>query len=312
VSLRRSSFLAGSATALLVPTQLRAADPLSVAIIPGDASASAYYAQQLGLFKNAGLDVNLQIIATGPTIASAVVGGTIDIGAVNTGSLALARMRGVALRALAPANIIGFGPTADTILVTKTSTMRNGDDLRGKTIAINSVGTVQHAAALAWIDAHGGDAKSVKFIELPVPAMPAAIDAGRVDGGICGEPYVSQAAATTRGLGPIYDAMHRPFLLFALCAGERWLANNPATAQQFASVIRQANLWANARENDAQRRQFNATLSKMDPQIIAKMTLAEMGTTLDATVIQPVIDVMVKYGFMEHRVNPDDLIWRST
>lgn len=150
----------------------------------------------------------------------------------------------------------------------------------------------------------------MKFLELPVPAMPAAIDAGRVDGGICGEPYVSEAASTTRGLGPIYDAMRKPFLLFALCASERWLQANAATAAKFAAVMHQASVWADATRNDAQRRQFNVTLTKLDPQVIAKMTLAEMGTTLDAPVLQPVIEVMVKYGFLSHSIDAADMMWR--
>ena len=309
--MRRSAFVAGTAAAVALPAFVRAADTINVAIIPGDAAGTPYYAQQLGFFKNAGLDVNLQVLAAGPAIASAIVGGTIDVGAVNTGSLASARLRGLTLRALAPANIIGSRPTADTILVAKQSPIRNGADLAGKTIAINSTGTVQHAAALAWIEAQNGDPKAVKFLELPVPAMPAAIDAGRVDGGICGEPYVSEAAATTRSLGPIYDAMRKPILLFALCASERWLQSNAAAAATFAGVMRQASAWANAPRNDAQRRQFNVTLTKLDPQVIAKMTLAEMGTNLDAPVLQPVIDVMLKYGFLSHGVEAGDMIWHA-
>lgn len=309
--MHRSAFLAGTAAALALPDAARAANPINVAIIPGDAAGTPYYAQQLGFFKTAGLDVNLQVLAAGPAIASAIVGGTIDVGAVNTGSLASARLRGLPLRALAPANVIASRPTADTIIVAKSSPIRTGADLAGKTIAINSTGTVQHAAALAWIEAQHGDPKAVKFLELPVPAMPAAIDAGRVDGGICGEPYVSEAAATTRSLGPIYDAMRKPFLLFCLCASERWLQSNAAAAAKFAGVMRQTSAWANAPRNDAQRRQFNVTLTKLDPQVIAKMTLAEMGTSLDAPLIQPVIDVMLKYGFLSQSVNVADMIWHG-
>jgi NitT/TauT family transport system substrate-binding protein len=309
--MQRSAFLAAAAAALAKPDDARAADAVNVAIIPGDAAGTPYYAQQLGYFQSAGLDVNLQVLAAGPAIASAIVGGTIDVGAVNTGSLASARLRGLPLRALAPANLIGTRPTADTIIVAKQSPIRSGADLAGKTIAINSAGTVQHAAALAWIEAQRGDPKAVKFLELPVPAMPAAIDAGRVDGGICGEPYVSQAAATTRSLGPIYDAMRKPFLLFCLCASESWLQRNAATAAKFAAIMRQASAWADAGRNDAQRRGFNVTLTKLDPQVIAKMTLAEMGTTLDAPVLTPVIEVMRKYGFLSRDVDPEDMIWHG-
>jgi NitT/TauT family transport system substrate-binding protein len=310
-SLRRAPFIAASSAFVAAPALVRAADTLNVGIVPGDGAGSAYYADQLGFFKNAGLDVKLQILANGPAIAAATTGGTLDIGGVNTGSLASARLRGVPLRAIAPTAVIGNGPVGDAIMVGRNSPIRTGADCNGKTIGTNALGTAQHAGGMAWIDAHGGDSKSVKFIEISVPAMAAAIEAGRIDGGVFSEPFGTLAQPGVRSLGPLYDTLRKPFLIFALTATEQWLARNGPVAARFAAAVRQAGVWANAREHEKERRQMNIALTKLEPAVIDKMILWEMGTSLDAAMIEPVIGMMVKYGFLERAVNPNDMVWRA-
>lgn len=82
-----------------------------------------------------------------------------------------------------------------------------------------------------------------------------------------------------RLLTRLYGEMRKPFVLYAICASEGWLQNNAALAATFASLVRQAP-WANAREHDQERRAFNVTLTKLDPQVIERMTLWQMGSTL--------------------------------
>jgi len=311
ISLRRAKFLAATAATVAVPSLVKAAEPLNVGIPPGDGAGSAFYADQLGFFKSAGLDVKLSVLPNGPAIAAATSGGTLDIGGVNTGSLASARLRGVPLRAVAPTAVIGSGPIGDALMVGKNSPIRTGADFAGKTVATNALGTAQHAGGMAWIDAHGGDAKNAKFVELSIPAMAAAIDAGRIDAGVFSEPFGTLASPNLRSLGPLYEGMRKPFLIFALTATDQWLANNAATAAKFAAAIRQAGAWSNAREHERERRQMNVALTKLEPQVIEKMILWEMGTTLDAAMIQPVVSMMVKYGFLERAVNPNDMVWRG-
>jgi ABC-type nitrate/sulfonate/bicarbonate transport system substrate-binding protein len=88
----RGAFLAGAAALAALPTISQAApgDPIVVraGTIPADVAAVVEYARDLGYFKNAGLDVEIQIMQSGPVIAPAVIGGSLDVGAANTGSLA--------------------------------------------------------------------------------------------------------------------------------------------------------------------------------------------------------------------------------
>ena len=87
-------------------------------------------------FSAAGLDVQLQIFQSGPVIAPAVVGGTLDVGAANTGSLAGALERGLPLKIFAPAAQVGPKTETDVIMVKADSPIKSAADVNGKTVAI--------------------------------------------------------------------------------------------------------------------------------------------------------------------------------
>jgi NitT/TauT family transport system substrate-binding protein len=50
------------------------------------------------------------------------------------------------------------------------------------------------------IDANGGDSSTLSYVEIPFPAQPAALAAGRVDGVFEVEPSFGAAAKTFRVL----------------------------------------------------------------------------------------------------------------
>jgi NitT/TauT family transport system substrate-binding protein len=307
----RRTFLAGVAAAAL-PRIACAADPIvtSVGVPPGTMGAIVDYAQDRGFFKNAGLDVRVTILNSGAAIASAVTGGAVEFGAVNVGSLATARLRGLPLRIVAPASLVPAGAYGDVVLVRKDSTFRPGPDFNGKTIAIVALKTVQHAAFLGWLEKRGADPKSVKMLEMPLPEMAQALSAGRIDAAITVEPFTTLGLAVGRSLGTVYEGMGVPFMVFAICANDGWLQNNAATAVKFASAMRQTAAWANTHDKDA--RAILASAMKLEPAVANAMLMPVSGTTLDPALIQPVIDIMTKYGFLEKTIDPSELLWRRS
>jgi NitT/TauT family transport system substrate-binding protein len=310
--LGRRAFLAGAAAVAAAPVGVKAADSTSVTvgIPPGYMGAIVDYAQDRGFFKAAGLEVRSTVMNSGAVIASAVTGGSLDFGAVNVGSLVSARLRGVPLRIVAPASFVPAGPYGDVAMVRKDSPIRTAADFNGKTVAIVALKTIQNAAFLAWLDKRGGDAKSVRMFEMPLPEMGAVLESGRVDAAITVEPFTTRFRANNRDFGSVYDAMQLPFMVFAICATDQWIQANTATATKFASAIRQAAVWANGHEKEC--RALLATTMKLEPQVANAMLMPLSGTSVEPAMIQPVIDVMVKYGFLEKPYPPSEMIWRTT
>ncbi len=181
--------------------------------------------------------------------------------------------------------------------------------LSGKTIAIVALKTVQHAAFLGWLEKRGADPKSVKMLEMPLPDMGAALDAGRIDAAITVEPFTTKALPGLRALTlSVEDALPLPVLLFALCGNETWLAANAATATKFAAAIRATAVWGQA--HDKECRALLATSMKLEPAVANAMYLPLLTTTLDPAQLTPVIDVMLKYGFLDKPVTPAEMVWR--
>jgi NitT/TauT family transport system substrate-binding protein len=308
----RGAFLAGAAALAALPTISQAApgDPIVVraGTIPADVAAVVEYARDLGYFKNAGLDVEIQIMQSGPVIAPAVIGGSLDVGAANTGSLAGARERGLPLRIFAPASQVGPATSTDVIMVKADSPIKTAAYCNGKTVAIVAMKTVQHALFLAWVDKHGGDSKSIKMIEVPFPTMVAALDSGRVDVAIPSEPFTSQGRAGNRIIGNCYEALTSEMLLFGFFATDAWLAANGDTAMKFAAGIKQAAIWANAHQRASAILLTHFT--NLDPSVADSMGRASYATTIEPAMIQPAIDYMVKYGFLAKPIDAAELIWK--
>jgi NitT/TauT family transport system substrate-binding protein len=306
----RRDFLASAVAFAALPAAARAADlpVVNVGTIPTDVSAVVNYALDLGYFKDAGLDVRLTTLTSGPVVANAVAGGSLDVGAANVGSLTVARSRGVPLRVFAPAGMADSAATGDIIAVLKDAPIQSAADLNGKTIGIVAVKTMQHAAVLLWIDRDGGDSKTVKFVEIPFPEMYVALQGHRVDAVLPDEPFTTMMRANVRSLGNQWSAMHEPFLIFGFFSTEQWLAAHPDLAAKFSSAILRAAKWANGHRKDSA--EILVRYTKVDPAIASTMGRSTYGTALEASMIQPIVENLVRYGMLEKPVDANDLIWR--
>lgn len=309
---RRTALVSGAAAvALATRRTARAADltPLRVGTLTSDNTATVYYAQELGLFAKYGLDVTVTSMQSGPVVAAAVTGGALDVGVANVATIANARARGVALKFMFPASIASVTELTDQIMVAKASDITSAAGMNGKTVGVNGLRDLQQLCAMSWIDKHGGDSKTVKFVEIPIPQMAAALDTKRVDVGMPVEPFVtaSLSAGVTRSLGNVLDGLAFPYMIIGWLATDAWLQANPAVAVQFVKAMREAAVWGNAHHKESA--DIIARIYKLDPDTVAKMNRATYGTTLDPKLMQPVIDGALKYGILATPVSAADMMW---
>ena len=280
---------------------------LNVAAIPIDPSANVYYALQQGYFQSAGLDVHIIPMTSGPAVVAAIASGSVDIGVSNVTSLAAARLHGIMLRFIAPAAITTPDTRTDLLLVPKDSPIQTAADLNGKTVAIGGIKSFQQVSASAWIDKHGGDAHTIKFIEVPFPEMGAALAAHRVDAAMTTEPFSSADLASARSLGQPLQAVATTYMLLGWAATDDWLRTHAESAARFATAMRQASRWANGHHKESA-----AILVKYTgiPQAVAdKMARTAYGTDVTTALISPPVDASVRYGIIDKVVPSEDLIW---
>ena len=279
-----------------VPAGAQTPTVVRLATNPIDSGAEVFYAKELGLFAKAGLDVQIQPGQNGSAIAAAVAANAVDIGYADLGSLAKAHSRGIPFIAIAPAALSVESAPVNVLMVRKDSPIRSAKDLNGKVIAVPGLGTNAEYAVHAWMDRNGGDATTAKFVELAYSAMPAAIEAGRIDAAHVAEPFIAVAKQSGRVLAAADDALGKEYLRTVWFTSAAWSKDHPDIVARFAAVIRETAIWANDKRNRAKSAEILVKYTKIDPALVATMTRVHYGESLNATVMQPEIDANAKYG----------------
>lgn len=269
---------------------------LRVAMIPNEPAALVYYAADNGYFTKAGLDVQITQNASTPAVVSAVAAGTYDIAFANISTLAIAHAHGLPFVSIAPG--VGWTPgkVVGSIVVAPTSPLKTAQDCNGKTFATPGLNTIGEYLPRAWIDKHGGDSSTVKFVEVPFPLEADALAAGRVDAGYLVEPFLTQALkhGTVRTFAQADDALGTSYLATVWYTTAQWAKANPGLVTRFASAMRDAARWANA--NPAKVVPILAKELHADPAITSDANRSYFSERLIPAEVQPWIDVTAKYA----------------
>jgi NitT/TauT family transport system substrate-binding protein len=295
--LRAAQAIAG---ALVLPslTQVgRAADlpTLKVAIQPIEPSCQPYYAQANGYLDKAGISVDVTTVTTSPVILQALLSGTYDIGSATVTTLALAHIKGLPIVIVGPQAVVERGVVQGGIVVAANSTIKGAQELTGKIFAVSGLGTIAEFVPKAWVDKNGGDSSTMKFSEVPFPAIGDAIAAGRADAGWLNEPFFT--IATRKGqvklLSTADDVMPPVYLATAWFATAAWAKAHPDLVSRFVRTMNQAGVWANANPDKVVPILIDKL--KADP---AMLTIGHRATFTDKLVnaqIQPLIDIVARY-----------------
>jgi NitT/TauT family transport system substrate-binding protein len=311
MTLTRSGFVSTLAAALAsVAPRIGSAQTTTttrIGVAPVEVCAEAFYGVDLGIFKKAGLDVDLQFFSSPGAISAAIAGNAIDVGLFDSVGLIAAHSRNVPIVFLAPGKLYeDFAPEIG--LVVRDDGPRAAKDVVG-TIAAPSINNIGALATLAWLDRNGGNSKRIKFVELPFPAMNEAVQRGTVIGAVSVEPWLSDARdkgmrtmAPSNGLGRIFVAS-------AWVGSQTWAESHAAIVGPFVSAIYAAGHWGN--KNHTAALPIVAKYTKLPLETLAKMQHGSFAESIDLKTIQPVIDAMVSYEFIPKGFPAGDLIYRG-
>jgi NitT/TauT family transport system substrate-binding protein len=308
--------LAATAAALAAPAFAGAQtlEPVRFGAVPVEEAALAFYAKEKGFFKAAGLDVDLQILANGGAVSAALGGSALDVGVTNSGSMSLAHARGVPIELVACGALYSPASPIAHLSVGKASGIKTAKDLTGKTLAVSTLHDMIQATALLWIDKNGGDSKTVNFVEIPPPQQGAAIVSKRIDGAVIVEPFYTGAKNDVLELGTTYSAVNdeKPFQTLGIAGAKNWVDANPATARKVAGAIHAAAKWANTSKNHADCVTILAQYTKVLPSVITSYDRLLFAERNRPAYVQPVVDLMAKYGFIARGFSAGEMFATST
>jgi len=310
--LTRRTALAAVAGSLLVPSAVFAEQKLAtitMAGLPEDSATPVLYGISSGAFRKAGLDVTMQVQRSGPAVASGIAGGAYQIGKVSLNPLIDAHGRGIPFVIVAPAGLSTKENPIAGLMVRTDSSFKKAADLNGKTIAVGALNDIFTLAMRTWMEKNGGDPATLKLVEIPISAIGAAIEAGRVDAGSANEPILGAAleSGKLRVLAHTFDALSPRFMFTAWVAMRAWADANRKDVQAFARVVHESAIYSNA--HHANTVDDIAKFTGLDPANVKKMSRTEGATSLDASLIQPVIDAAAHFKDIPARFDAKDLIW---
>jgi NitT/TauT family transport system substrate-binding protein len=285
----------GFAFAATLPARAQTLIHLRIMTSPLENGAQVYYAKDMGFFAKAGFDVDIQSVQSGSAIASGVASNATDIGFASLVPIAIAHTKNIPFVLIAAGAVWTQSARNSALFVAPNSPLRSGKDFTGKTLSTAGLGTLTEYATRAWIDQHGGDQSTVKFVEMGYSIMPTALATGRVDGALVNEPYLALVKKSGRLLGYPYDAVAKEFLIGGWFTTRQWAESNADVVDRFAAVMRETAQWANRKENQAKSAEILTRYTTIDPTVVASLIRVRFGEQLTAASVQPQIDVAAKY-----------------
>ncbi len=308
--IRRTAFLAATTAFAAAPAFVRAQSltKMRVGATVQDDIIGVLWAAQSGIYQKYGLDVDVIRSNNGVAISAAVLSGSLEIGKGGALSTYIAHTKGVPIVVEAPSAIYVSTAPNVSLLVAPNSPIKKGRDFNGKTLAVPALGDLFTLGISAWIDQNGGDSKTVKFLEMPGAAQADAIAAGRVDGAALANPLVSEAirSGKCRFVSHPYDAIAKRFAATLMFASSDYAAKNVDALARFRKGTAEGLAYALGHRSEMIP--VLAKFTGMEPAALAATTQTTIGTTLDPRLIQPVIDVAVKYGVLAKSFPAKDVI----
>jgi NitT/TauT family transport system substrate-binding protein len=291
------SLLGAAATLPLLGTPAQAqtgATTIRVAYIPFESSAQLFYAKELGLWTKAGLNVELSPNPFGAAIAASVAAGAIDIGYATVMTLASAHAKHIPFTIVASANAFDMTQPPNGMLVAADPSVKTGKDLNGKTIGSPGLNTLGEYGVRAWVDANGGDASTLKFVEIPFSEMAGALGTHRIDAAYVAEPFLSDAKKAGHAVAIEFDAIAKAFLVAGWFTTSDWARAHADAVAKFAASMTEAADWA--AKNPSKCPDILVKYLKVDPAVVAQSPRAFFAKTLSPANMQPGIDLTARYA----------------
>lgn len=307
--MNRQAALALGSAFLAAPAALsaQALTQMTLGAVPEESVTPALWGAQSGMFRKAGLDVDVQSASSGTAIAAGVAGGSYAIGKSSLVAIITAHAKGLPFVFVAGGSLYDTKFPYSVLTVKADSPLKTAKDLNGKTLAVPALSDLTTYATKAWVDSHGGDSTTLKLLEFPFSQIPDALAAGRVDAGFVADPVLQEAldAKKVRIFAHAFDAVATEFMVTGWFVTQDYASKNLAALQKFKNVIYDAAKYIVGHPADTVS--VLAKFSSVDPAVIAR-THRIGYAPLEPKYIQPVIDICAKYKVIPAAFDAKDII----
>ena len=284
-----------------------APDHLTMGMTGSNATVTAFYASDHGLFTRHGLDVAIQIVKEGSTAVAGLVSGDFQV-AAPTGTVFLQAVdSGLDLLVLTPQFVFPT-PTAIGVLARVGGPIHGAADIMGRRIGVPGRGGLQDVLTHEWLQQSHVSPESVVFVELAFAQMADALRAGQVDAVTANDPVYNRIVEQKLGT-PIFDL--RTLVPAGSVGGvyavtRDWAAGHAPQIAALRAALADA-IAAIGHDPEGARASV-AHFTKLPPDVVATMEIPSMSTTMRPAQLTYWIDLMRRQGLLVHQIDPASVI----
>jgi NitT/TauT family transport system substrate-binding protein len=276
--------------------------------------APFHLAVKNGYFKEAGFTFDpakdVTVAKSGGDSVSKLTAKEVDIAYSSYTPFFVAKSKGAAdIKLIADAS--SAGPRSTVVMAMPNASVKSVKDMASKRVAITAKNTISDLLVMSTLKTNGVDWKTIQWVEIPFPNTAERMAKGDVDAAFMTEPFITQAAKTV-GAVPVFDTATGPTANIPTAgygASADFVKNYPKTLEAFQKVMMRA-----TQEALGDRSKVEPLLqefAKIDADTAKLTTLLTFSSSLDATRIQRVPDLMLEFGVIKEKIDAATMIAKS-
>lgn len=285
-------------------TQAAELQTVRLGMLPIVTQAPVFLGQELGYFKDEGLEIKTRMFQGGPEITAAVISGDIDYGYANTVSPLLAFAQGAPLRIVANSENADDS-IVDGILVKKGSPISRFKDLEGKRVAVNALKGILELVTREGVRLDGGNPDKVIFVEAPFPQMGALLGDGQVDAVVNVEPFITMMVEKdSKVVANAFEVIKGAPMGIWFATEQK--VKNKELLDRFRRAIAKSNIYA--KDHPKEVRRIIQTFTRINPDAASKIALPAWTADLEAGPVQLQIDMLTRHKFLRKGFSATEII----
>lgn len=273
-----------------------------------NAFMAAFVAKDQGFFAKRGLDVNLQLVPQGSTIASAMAGGTLQAGTLTPPAFLLAVEGGIDAQIVAAATYQTKSNPTIGVMAREGSNIHTAADMRGKRIGVPALNGGNHIVMMKWLTNNGIDLKQVTFVETAFPQMGDLLKGSQIDLAVPVEPFISRIQQTQAGYLVTVPTIVDSFLESFYIMNRDFVQKNPAAAREFREALREAVAWIG--KNEVEARKTQVTYLKLPEQAAQTIKLPTFAVDVQPQDMQFWIDLLKDFHVTQGTATVQQVLFR--
>ena len=273
-------------------------EKIRISAVPTDDMTPIFYAIRNGWYQKAGLDVEVITVNSGSASTQAIVSGVYELGKASLMGTLIAHTRGLPLTIVANGAVWIPKSPFNLVLTAADSGIKSAADCNGKIGGAPGLGDVAQLGLRLWVDKNGGDSRTIKWVEIPNSAGAAALAEHRIDLMDLNEPQLTAALETgkIRRLADAFTAIAPRWVASVYIGLPDWINKNKEAVRRWVRITHEATDWCNKHKSETVAMMSDVT--KIPIEVFRKMHRIEGTTISDPGLLQPVMDLGLRYNIL--------------